>query len=108
MGSKRQAVTMNARQDSLTLPDQLAVDYEALLHEVRQESATNVVAHLQKRLPFQWRDLYIAGLARSTNIVRFQCSTFEYVFELYSELEVIGEVPYNQTVEDRVVAVLGT
>jgi hypothetical protein len=47
MGSKRQAVTMNARQDSLTLPDQLAVDYEALLHEVRQESATNVVAHLQ-------------------------------------------------------------
>jgi hypothetical protein len=95
-------------ESSVTLPDQQAIDYEALLHEARQESATSLVVHLRQHLPFKWRDLYIAAALRSTNIARFEYRTFEYIFDLYSELEAIGEVAYDQTVEDRVVAVLGT
>jgi hypothetical protein len=40
--------------------------------------------------------------------VRFQFRTFAYICDIYSQLEVTGEVPYDQTIEDRVVAVLGT
>jgi hypothetical protein len=47
-------------------------------------------------------------VAHATNIVRFQFRTFEYICDLYSELEAMGEVPYDQTIEDRVVAVIGT
>ena len=46
-------------------------------------------------------------LSRPTNIVRFSCRTFEYIFDIYSELEALGEVPYDQTVEDRLLGVLG-
>ena len=88
-------------------PDYHALDYEALLHEAQQECATSMAAFLRQRLPFKWRDLYVAACSRPTNIVRFQCGSFEYLFDIYSELEVIGEIPYDQTVEDRVVAVLG-
>jgi len=90
------------------LPSRQALDYEAVLHEAPVESATSLVAYLRQHLPFKWRDLYVATLSRPTNIVRFPCRTFEYLFDIYSELEVTGEVPYDQTVEDRVVAVLGT
>jgi len=97
---------MLARQR--TIPSQQALDYKALLREARVECGTSVVAYLRQHLPFKWRDLYVATLSRPTNIVRFQSRTFEYLFDIYSELEMIGEVPYDQTVEDRVVAVLGT
>jgi hypothetical protein len=43
-----------------------------------------------------------------TNIVRFQFRTFEYVFDHYSTLEATSEVPYDQTIQDRVVGVIGT
>ena len=42
-----------------------------------------------------------------TNLVRFHFRTFEYICDLYSELEATGEVPYDQRMEDRVVAVIG-
>jgi hypothetical protein len=41
-------------------------------------------------------------------MVRFRRRTFEYICDLYSELEATGEVPYDQTIEDRVMAVFGT
>jgi hypothetical protein len=103
----RQVVAMCARRNS-ALPPQYAVDYQSLLSPARLESATNALLCLRQHLPFKWRDLYVASVSRPTNIVRLQCGTFEYLFDVYSELEVIGEVPYDQTVEDRVVAVLGT
>jgi len=46
-------------------------------------------------------------VGHQTNLVRFRFRTFEYICDIYSELEVTGEVPYNQTIEDRVVGVLG-
>lgn len=44
----------------------------------------------------------------ATNLVRFRFRTFEYICDAYSKLEMMGEVPYDQTIKDRVVAVLGT
>jgi len=99
---------MNERQICVTLPVQQMVDYEALLHDARLERSTNVVSYLRDYLPFKWRDLYLTAVSRPTNIVRFMCRSFEYFFDLYSELEAAGEVAYDQTVEDRVVAVFGT
>jgi hypothetical protein len=94
--------------DSCILPSQYAVDYESLLAAARAECSVNLALSLQKHLPFQWRDLYVATVAHTTNIVRFQFRTFEYICDLYSQLELTGEVPYDQTIADRVVAVLGT
>lgn len=90
------------------LPSQYAVDYEELLAAARAESETNAALILREQLLFKWRDLYVATVAHVTNIVRFQFRTFEYIFDHYSGLEATGEVPYNQTIEDRVVGVLGT
>jgi len=99
---------MNARENTATIPESYAMDYKALLSVARAESATNLALFLRTQLPFKWRDLYVAAVARPTNIVRFQSRSFEYFYDLYSELEITGEVPYDQTIENRVVAVLGT
>jgi hypothetical protein len=50
----------------------------------------------------------VSSVARATNLVPFRYRTFEYICDIYSALEVTGEVPYDQTIEDRVAAVLGT
>ena len=42
------------------------------------------------------------------NLVRFKHGSFDYICDLYSQLEATGAVPYDQTVRDRVVAVFGT
>jgi hypothetical protein len=94
--------------DSCLLPSHYVVDYESLLAAARVECSANLALFLRKHLPCQWRDLYVAAVAHTTNIVRFRFRTFEYICDLYSELEVRGEVPYDQTIQDRVVAVLGT
>jgi hypothetical protein len=83
-------------------------DYKDLLSTARVESGTNITSFLHAHLPSTWRDLYVAAIARPTNIVRFRSGSFEYLYDLYSELEASGEVPYDQTVENRVVAVFGT
>ena len=98
---------MDGWQDSIPLPAQYVIDYQVLLHDARQEGA-NLIRYLRKRLPCLWRDLYLAAVSRPTNIVCFPCATFEYLFDLYSDLEAIGEVAYDQSVEDRVVAILGS
>jgi hypothetical protein len=89
------------------LPSQYAVDYESLLAAARAECAVSLALFLQEHLPFQWRDVYVQTAGHQTNLVRFWFRTFEYICDVYSELEVTGEVPYDQTIEDRVVAVLG-
>jgi hypothetical protein len=108
VGCGRQILEGSAVNNDCILPSQYAVDYEALLAAARAESETNVALILREQLLFKWRDLYVATVAHVTNIVRFQFRTFDYIFDLYSELEATGEVPYNQTIQDRVVAVLGT
>jgi hypothetical protein len=90
------------------LPLQYAVDYESLLAAVRAEGETNILFLLREQLPVAWRNSYVATVRHPTNIVRLKFRTFEYICDLYSELEATGEVPYDQTIQNRVVAVLGT
>jgi len=90
------------------LPSKYKIDYVSLLHTARQEPATNLSQFLQRQLPKKWRDVYVETNLHSTNIAHFRQRTFEYICDLYSELENSGEVPFNQTIEDRVIAVLGT
>ena len=98
----------NAANKDCTLPSQYAVDYEALLSIALAEGKTNVVSALREQLLSKWRDLYVSTVAHPASLVRFQFRTFEYIFDHYSGLEATGEVPYDQTMQDRVVAVLGT
>lgn len=99
---------MNVVRDGITLPSEYVIDYGALLSAARAESGANIVLFLSEKLPFKWRDVYTATVEHQTNLVRFRFRTFEYICDIYSELEVTGAVPYDQTIEDRVVAVLGT
>lgn len=39
--------------------------------------------------------------------MRFRHRTFEYICDVYSRLEMTGAVPYDQTIADRVIGVLG-
>jgi len=68
---------MNARENTATIPESYAMDYKALLSAARAESATNLALFLRTQLPFKWRDLYVAAVARPTNIVKFQSLSFE-------------------------------
>jgi hypothetical protein len=99
---------MGVPESATKLPPCHSVAYEELLSAARFEGGTDMALYLRDSLPYKWRDLYVAAAARPTNIVRFRSGSFEYFYDLYSELEITGEVPYDQTVEDRVVAVLGT
>jgi len=95
------------RERTAALPSSHAIDYESLLSIARAESSANVAFFLPKHLAIQWCDLYVSAVTRPTNILRFHSRTFEYFFDCYSGLEITGEVAFDQTVEDRVVAVLG-
>ena len=90
------------------LPSEYVIDYEALLSAAAAESGTNIPFLLREQLSYKWRDLYVAAVAHTANIVRFRFRTFEYICDLYSQLELTGAVPYDQTIADRVVAVVGT
>lgn len=91
----------------MTFPRKHVVDYAALLDGARLESPNHLASSLRKHLPMSWRESYISAVARPTNIVRFLSGAFEYIFDIYSDLEAAGEVAFDQTVEDRVVAVFG-
>ena len=79
-----------------------------LLNDANLESPGEIAAYLRHHLPMRWRESYIASLSRPANVVRFVRGSFEYILDLYSELEMVGEVSFDQTAEDRVVAVLGS
>lgn len=94
--------------DRCVLPSQYTMDYEAVLSAARAEAGANVALFLSERLLSKWREQYVRTAVHQTNIVRFRFRTFQYIFDHYSELEATGEVPFNQTIQDRVVAVFGT
>jgi len=93
---------------SCLLPSQYAVDYDVVLSSARAEGVIDVARFLQEQLPLHWRDAYLKTVGHETNLVRFRHRTFDYICDLYSQLEFSGEVPFNQTIADRVVAVIGT
>jgi len=93
-------------KDCGVLPLQRVIDYESRLSAL--PDGANAVQFLRDELPFRWRDLYVSSVAHPTNLVHFRFRTFEYICDLYSELEATGEVSYDQRIENRVVAVIGT
>lgn len=90
------------------LPARYAIDYESALSAARPETTTSTMLLLQDRLPSLWRDVYLDTITHQPNLIRFRHRTFEYLCDLYSQLELTGSVPYDQTVADRVIGVFGT
>jgi hypothetical protein len=90
------------------LPSRYAIDYKAALSAVREQSAVNIAIALQQGLPLIWRQAYLSTITHEPNLVRLRHRTFEYICDLYSQLEVTGSVAYDQTVADRVIGVFGT
>jgi hypothetical protein len=89
------------------LPSRYAIDYQAQL-SARRPCGGDIALLLREHLPLIWREAYLSTITHQPNLVRFQQRTFEYICDLYSQLEMTGAVPYDQTIADRVVAVLGT
>jgi hypothetical protein len=67
-----------------------------------------LIGYLREQLPIQWRKVYVATTSHLSNIVRLRQGTFDYICDLYSGLEVLGEVSFDQRIQDRVIGVLGT
>lgn len=66
-----------------------------------------MIAFLEERLPYVWRDGYLEMMPRPINIVRFRCGSFEYIYDDYASLEVTGAVPYDPVMEARLIAACG-
>jgi len=77
------------------------------LSAARLEGRTDITLFLQETLSSLWCDAYLSTGAHQANLVRFRAGTFEYICDVYSDLEAKGEVAYDQTVQDRVVAAFG-
>jgi hypothetical protein len=90
------------------LPPQYRIDYETVFAAADPEDSENIADFLQMQLPAEWRKTYLATAEHQAKLVDFRCGSFEYICDLYSQLEACGEVPFNQTIQDRVVAVAGT
>jgi hypothetical protein len=84
------------------IPSRHRIDYGTLL------SGTDVAdVELANRLPNLWRDVYLKTVSHEPNLMRFRHGTFEYLCDVYSQLEMTGSIPYDQTVHDRVIGVFG-
>jgi hypothetical protein len=90
------------------LPPLHTIDYDVLLQAADAGCETNLASFLQKNLPSVWSEIYLAVTARPTNLTSFRVGTFEYICDLYRELEAFGEIAFDQTIENRVIAVFGT
>lgn len=83
------------------------LDYAALISKVSEQSIDTIIAFLLEELPYLWHEAYVQMTPRQTNVCRFMHGTFEYIFDDYVTLDATGAVPYDQTSEARLVAVLG-
>jgi hypothetical protein len=80
------------------------VDYTAF---VSGAEGQDVGRYLAQELPFAWRDSYLTMGKRPLNIVRFQCRTFEYLYDDTASLGVAGVAVSDSGFEARLVAVSG-
>jgi hypothetical protein len=89
------------------LPPPGTIDYNALFSEAKDQGTRHTLSVMQERLPSIWCNEYLSRITHQPNLVRFRHRTFEYICDLYSQLEIAGDVPYDQTIADRVIGVLG-
>ena len=83
------------------------IDYVSFLNEVIGDSGRTPAELLAEGLPHIWRDRYVQMVLRETNIVRFTCGAFEYIYDDYASLEAAGVVADSPIIEARLVAVSG-
>jgi len=91
---------------NLMFPSRNALDYEAVL-SIATEGSGNLALSLQETLPSLWREAYLSAVTHQPNLVHLHLGSFEYICDIYSDLEAKGEVAYDQTVQDRVVVAFG-
>lgn len=72
------------------------------------QGIAGLAMYLREILPPLWRDAYLKTITHQSNLARVQVGAFEYLCDIYSDLESKGEVAYDQSVQDRVVAAFGT
>ena len=73
------------------LPPKHRVDYQNLLSAARMRM--NIASYLSQEIPSKWRAVYIKSISHEPNLVRFCHRTFEYLCDVYSQLETTGSVP---------------
>jgi hypothetical protein len=84
-----------------------AIDYEAILSSAATDGLAHIAALLQKSLPSLWRDAYVQNVSHLPNLVSVRVGSYEYICDVYSDWEAKGEIAYDQSVQDRVVAAFG-
>jgi len=89
------------------LPAKSVIDYELFSAVVATKGKDSLSRFLMAELPYKWRELYVEQTPHATNIVRFDYNTFEYFFDLFSEVGESGDMSCSQTNEDRLVGVIG-
>jgi hypothetical protein len=94
--------------ESPILPPEYAIDYAKLCSLAPANAIPSLTGFLRERLPVKWHDVYLATASHVPNVIRLQRRTFEYICDSYSGLEALGEVPFDQRIQDRVIGVLGT
>ncbi len=81
--------------------------YGRLLTE-GQASPKRVAAYLREELPALWLAAYqTMKPLRITNVLTFTHGTFDYIYDVYSTLEVTGRVERDDLTEARLVAAIG-
>src|ERR1700761_4087851 len=88
------------------IPAKHYIDYQAALAEARAHGIENT-SSFKERLLLLWRGAYVSTIGHEPNLICFQHRTFEYLCDVYSQLEMTGAVPFDQTISDRVIGVLG-
>lgn len=84
-----------------------SIDYLAVLSSAPADGIANLTSFLRETLPSLWRHAYLNAATHPTNIVRLRFGAFEYICDVQSDLEPKGEIAYDQTAQDRVVAAFG-
>lgn len=89
------------------LPSRYAIDYNAAFTTAGEVSVVHLAIAFEQRLPSIWRHAYLSTITHEPNLVQFRHGTFEYICDLYSQLELTGSVSFDQTIADRVIGVFG-
>jgi proteasome lid subunit RPN8/RPN11 len=63
------------------------MDYETILESAPREAGAEFVAAFARDLAHERCEIYEAMSNRTANIVRFQCGTFEYLYDDYATEE---------------------
>jgi hypothetical protein len=66
-----------------------------------------MAAHLAEQLPFAWLDVYRELTPHPINVLRVTDNGFLYIYDHYSQLEATGKIPFDKSIEDRLVGALG-